>query len=149
MSNATIWLYWEGPRPGYIDLCLQSVLLQHPDAHLLDRAGFDRLWRSDRDLPIDDLSLNHKSDFIRAYLLQHYGGLYLDMDCIVLRSLAPIPFRSPRFVGRALAPGGEYPVPTVRARRSRQRRVKALGHPRQQDLRWLRLHAGPPFRSRR
>ncbi|HET8853356.1 MAG TPA: glycosyltransferase, partial [Ktedonobacteraceae bacterium] len=42
------------------------------------------------DIPLDTLSLPHQADFIRAYLLKHYGGLYVDADCIVMRSLSPI-----------------------------------------------------------
>jgi glycosyl transferase-like sugar-binding protein len=86
----TVWLYWEGPQPPYISLCLKTVRVHHPNARVLDRAAFDALFRSDRDLDIDALALNHKSDFIRAYLLAHYGGLYVDADCIVLRSLGPV-----------------------------------------------------------
>jgi SAM-dependent methyltransferase len=89
-STDTVWLYWQGPRPGYIDLCLRSVLAHHPEARALDRARFDELWRHDRDIDIDRLAPNHQSDFIRAYLLKHHGGLYLDADCIVLRSLSPL-----------------------------------------------------------
>ena len=90
MYEWRIWLFWEGPRPAYIDLCLETVRRHHPDAVVLDRAGFDRLWRHDRDLPIDRLSLNHLSDYVRAYLMAFHGGLYLDMDCILLRPLGPL-----------------------------------------------------------
>lgn len=90
MGNGTIWLYWDGPQPGYINLCLQTVLSHHSDVQLLNRARFEELWREDWDLPIDELALNHQSDFNRAYLLQHYGGLYLDVDCVVLRNLDPL-----------------------------------------------------------
>lgn len=90
MSARTIWLFWEGPCPPFIGLCLETIRRHHPEAVLLDRPGFDALWRHDRDLPIDALSLNHLSDYVRAYLLAHHGGLYLDVDCILLRSLAPL-----------------------------------------------------------
>lgn len=60
-----------------------------PGARLLDRAAFDALWRYDRHLPIDRLSLNHLSDYVRAYLLAHHGGLYLDADCVPLQPLDP------------------------------------------------------------
>jgi len=90
VTDRTIWLFWEGPRPPYIELCLETILRRHPDARLLDRAAFDTLWRHDRDLPIDRLSLNHLSDFVRAYCLAYHGGLYLDVDCVLLRSLDPL-----------------------------------------------------------
>ena len=49
----TVWVYWEGPMPGYIDLCIQTVRSHNPRVELLDRDGFDTLFRDDRDLPID------------------------------------------------------------------------------------------------
>lgn len=84
----TIWQFWEGPRPAYIALCLETVARHHPDVQLLDRAAFDTLWTEDRDIAIDHLGHNHQSDFIRAYLLAHYGGLYIDADAIIMRSLS-------------------------------------------------------------
>jgi SAM-dependent methyltransferase len=83
----TIWMYWEGPMPGYIDLCIRTVRAHNTCVELLDRAGFDALFRHDRDLNIDALPLATKSDFIRSYLLAHHGGMYLDADCVVLGSL--------------------------------------------------------------
>lgn len=84
----TIWQFWEGPRPAFIGLCLDTVRRHHPDVRLLDRKMFDALWTRDRDIVIDHLGLNHQSDFIRAYLLMHHGGLYLDADAIVMRPLS-------------------------------------------------------------
>ncbi|WP_162670007.1 class I SAM-dependent methyltransferase [Gemmata massiliana] len=85
----TVWVYWEGSMPGYIELCCETIRThnRHIRVEVLDRAGFDALFLRDRDLPIDALILPHKADFIRAYLLVHYGGLYLDADCVVLNSL--------------------------------------------------------------
>ncbi|MBP3954180.1 class I SAM-dependent methyltransferase [Gemmata sp. G18] len=85
----TVWVYWEGPVPGYIELCCETVRVHNRNARVevLDRAGFEALFRHDRDLPIDALILPHKADFIRAYLLAHYGGIYLDADCVLLGNL--------------------------------------------------------------
>lgn len=88
--SETIWMYWEGPQPAFISLCAQTVRAHNSNVVTLDRAGFDRLFTEDRDIEIDALALNHKSDFIRAYLLKHYGGLYVDADCIVMRDLSPV-----------------------------------------------------------
>jgi hypothetical protein len=87
MSQLPVWLYWEGPAPPYIELCLEILKRHHPEARVLDRAGFDALWVHERGLDIDALALNHKSDFIRAYLLAYHGGLYIDADCILFRRL--------------------------------------------------------------
>lgn len=89
MSGAVgpVWLYWEQTLPPYLELCLETVRRHHPDAVLLDRASFDALHHADRDLPIDVLGPHHRADFIRAYLLRHQGGLWLDVDFVCLRPL--------------------------------------------------------------
>lgn len=86
----TVWMFWEGPRPDYVELCLETVRRHHPDVRVLDRAAFDVLWTEDRDLPLDGLSLNHLSDYVRAYLLSRHGGLYIDADAVVMRNLDPL-----------------------------------------------------------
>jgi hypothetical protein len=88
--DGPIWMYWEGARPGYIDLCTQTARKHHPDLKLLDREAFEALRASDRELDIDRLSVNHRSDYVRSYLLLNYGGLYLDADCVVLQPLTPV-----------------------------------------------------------
>ena len=85
-----IWLFWEGPCPGYIDLCIATIRQYHPELRLLDRAAFDAIWSDNRDLSLDDISLNHLSDFARAWLLSRLGGLYVDADCIAMHSFAPL-----------------------------------------------------------
>ena len=89
LAEPTVWTYWEGRCPDYIGLCLES-LRRWCGARILDRASFDELWTHDRDLPIDDLYVVHRADFIRAYLLSHYGGVWIDADCIVLRPIAAL-----------------------------------------------------------
>jgi hypothetical protein len=91
------WLYWEGPMPAYISLCYKTVLASNKNVILLDRASFELLFQHDRDINIDALALNHKSDFIRAYLLKHYGGLYIDADCIVLQNLLSVQEKASQF----------------------------------------------------
>ncbi len=90
IATPRIWMYWEGPMPDYISLCYKTIVAHNPSATLLNRTAFDDLFMLDRDIDIDALSLPHKADFIRAHLLKHYGGLYLDMDCVVMRDLTPL-----------------------------------------------------------
>ncbi|MGH7963448.1 MAG: glycosyltransferase [Candidatus Binatia bacterium] len=82
------WLFWEGPLPGYIALCIQTIARHTQRLIVLDRAGFDELFTTDRDIDIDRLALNHQSDFVRAYLLAHHGGMYVDADCIAMKDLS-------------------------------------------------------------
>jgi len=88
-KELTVWTYWEGPCPDYIQLCIQSMR-RWCNLRLLDRKGFDDLWLEDCDLAVDGLYIAHRADFIRAYLLHHYGGAWIDADCIVLKPIAPL-----------------------------------------------------------
>ena len=84
IGELTAWTYWEGPCPEYIKLCIESIR-RWCNVRVLDRTGFDELWSEDRDVPIDDLYVAHRADFIRIYLLHHYGGAWIDADCIMPR----------------------------------------------------------------
>ncbi|HTT91134.1 MAG TPA: glycosyltransferase [Acidimicrobiales bacterium] len=88
--DGPVWIYWEGPSPGYIDLCTRTARKYHPDLKVLNREDFEALRTTDRELDIDRLRVNHRSDYVRSYLLANYGGLYLDADCVVMRPLAPL-----------------------------------------------------------
>jgi SAM-dependent methyltransferase len=83
-----VWTYWEGPCPDYIKMSVESIQ-RWCNARVLNRQDFDKLWQEDRDLPIDSLYVAQRADFIRVYLLLHYGGAWIDADCIVLKSIAP------------------------------------------------------------
>ena len=89
MSELTYWAYWEGPCPPLIDLCLAS-LRRTLGVRILSRRDFDALWTEDRDLDIDRLYVAHRADFIRIYLLRHFGGAWIDADCVALRSMRPL-----------------------------------------------------------
>ena len=88
--NGPVWLYWEGALPDWIAACRQTIFAHCPDVRLLDWITFDQLWDSDRDLDIHRLSVAHRADFIRAFLLARFGGLWIDSDCLVMRDLQPV-----------------------------------------------------------
>jgi hypothetical protein len=81
----TVWEYWEGPMPAWIELCIETVRRHHPAMQLLDPAAFDEVWETDRDIRIDHIGPYYRSAFIRVYLLRHFGGLWIDTDFILLR----------------------------------------------------------------
>lgn len=86
-----IWMYWEGPLPEWIRLCQESIK-KHSGGEfiILDDKSFDQIRTEDRDIPIEKLYVAHRADFIRAYVLKHFGGLWFDSDCIVMFDLKPL-----------------------------------------------------------
>ncbi|MDR0788185.1 MAG: glycosyltransferase [Gemmatimonadota bacterium] len=85
-----VWAYWEGPCPEWIQVCHQTIAAHSPRFCLLTPETFDQLRDHDRDVDLSGLSIAHRADFIRAYLLAHYGGLWVDSDCVVMQSLEPL-----------------------------------------------------------
>lgn len=98
--NKTVWIYWENPpgttMPDYIKLChatikywsrgvnLQIVTPENlffflPNLH----PNINKTYLKST----GQISLAIKTDFIRVFLLELYGGLYLDSDCLPLKRL--------------------------------------------------------------
>lgn len=85
-----VWLYWEGYKPEWIKACHKSIFDHVGNVKLIDPERFDALRDRDREIDISNLCIAHRADFIRAFLLARFGGLWLDSDCIVLKSLEPL-----------------------------------------------------------
>jgi len=87
-----IWTYWEGPRPPWINLCLRTIERNIPGVEVLTPESWAAMYDG-RDVPRETLDRqrpNVKSDFIRAWLLHHIGGIWIDADAIVFRDVRPI-----------------------------------------------------------
>jgi FkbM family methyltransferase len=85
-----VWLYWEGELPDWINECRKTVFAHATNVQLIDPARFDELRDYDRDIELGNLCTAHRADFIRAFLLAKFGGLWVDADCVVMRSLLPL-----------------------------------------------------------
>jgi hypothetical protein len=79
-----LWLYWEGPVPPYIEICLDLLRRYNPRSILVDRRTVDDISPAPP-VDIDRLTVLHRSDYLRSHYLYHFGGVYCDADCIPLR----------------------------------------------------------------
>ena len=89
-AELPVWTYWEGPLPAWIADCHASIVAAAPHARVLTPESFDKLWDADRDIDLSRLQPAHRADFIRAFLLQRHGGLWIDADCLVMQPLQPL-----------------------------------------------------------
>lgn len=97
----TVWTYWENPpgltTPPYLELCFNSMskycntnnfefkLVDDLSIHsLLPELREDLCKLKVSSKPRENISI--KADYIRAKLLQEYGGIWLDADTIVMRA---------------------------------------------------------------
>ncbi len=92
-----LWLYWENPQgketPYYIQLCHQSITryCKH-DFNVVILSGKTVEQYLDDLIPEYNslFHIAHKADYIRFKLLFKYGGVWLDSDFILFKSLKPI-----------------------------------------------------------
>ncbi|MBD0287505.1 MAG: FkbM family methyltransferase [Flavisolibacter sp.] len=88
--NLPVWLYWEGDKPDWINACHKTIFNHADDVRLLTPESFDTLRDWDREIDLSHLCIAHRADFIRAFLLARFGGIWIDSDCIVMKSLQPL-----------------------------------------------------------
>ncbi len=93
-GEVNIWLYWEDPpnktKPEYLNLCFESVK-KHCSADFtirivskqeaLEMLALPPIW-------LQFAQIAHRADMVRAGLLAKFGGIWLDTDLIVIRSLS-------------------------------------------------------------
>jgi hypothetical protein len=89
-ADLPVWMYWEGKCPEWIAACQKTIFAHAPNARLLTPETFDELWDADRDINLKKLHVAHRADFIRAFLLKRYGGVWIDCDCVLTKPLAPL-----------------------------------------------------------
>lgn len=85
MTNP-VWLYWEGPMPPYIRLCLDLLKAYNLDARLLGPEDLPALGFPQELLEaVGHWHVCQRSDAIRVWLLAEHGGVWCDADCIPLK----------------------------------------------------------------
>lgn len=85
----TLFTYWEGTQPPYIELCLESIR---------ERSGVEVVILNQESAPKYAKGLNdnyrritniaQKVDCLRVAVLYHHGGMWCDADTILFRSVA-------------------------------------------------------------
>lgn len=169
----TVWLYWEGPRPPLVDLCIRSIQRHNASARLIGpddvaaMPGSAAVRRITRPLPPA-----FRTNLLRVWLIWQYGGVWIDADTICTSPVELVPLaadydlvgvENPGFVARETPLGGRAGSPVFAATYHRYARVMrryrsttALGRllrghiPQSQDpglRRFIGLTAGPPDRA--
>ena len=82
-----VWTYWEGDKPPFIQLCDESI------QYYCDKTPIRRIHITPENLgeylvlPLKWHTMKNpaqKSDILRAALLYHYGGIWLDSDVVAV-----------------------------------------------------------------
>tara|TARA_Y100000389_G_scaffold197738_2_gene232890 strand:- start:5849 stop:6703 length:855 start_codon:yes stop_codon:yes gene_type:complete len=93
IQKPNIWMYWENipgkNKPKYIDLCMDS-LKKHCKKdfkiHMLNEKNLYTYFPKMRK-DLDNMSIPQKTDYIRLYALSKKGGIWVDSDIIIFKSL--------------------------------------------------------------
>jgi hypothetical protein len=92
MITPRIFTFWTGPQSPFIRLCLRSIEQNAPGSECWTLDQWQAVY-DDRFGPwerIARLMPNQQSDILRAWLLNSYGGIWIDADCILFRDLRPL-----------------------------------------------------------
>jgi hypothetical protein len=87
-----VYTYWEGPKPPWIELCLETIVRNIPGVQVLDKRSWHQIYDGallSRAM-FDRLTPNQQSDWVRAWLLSQRGGMWIDADAIVFRDIRPL-----------------------------------------------------------
>lgn len=87
-----IFAFWESPNPipAYLDLCKDTWVKNIPNCeiHILNHANLTQYIGDTYDIEaLKTISFAMQSDIISAAVLEKFGGLFLDIDCIVIDDL--------------------------------------------------------------
>ena len=87
-----LWQYWDGNKPDYISLCMETVDKVCSKSFNIVRLNKNNIMKYLPEIKklklekkLDTLIVAHKVDFYRIMLLYKYGGIYIDADIIVLK----------------------------------------------------------------
>ena len=95
MARKKLFTYWEGPKPEFVTMC--EEIIAHRVQHTFDyiRLTPENLYEY---IPYEEFPPNyhlikviaHKADYLRCLLMIRHGGIWLDVDQILLNDLSCI-----------------------------------------------------------
>lgn len=82
-----LWQYWENYKPPFIKICQDIARYKNPSIYrLINYSDLSSLLS----LPcnVQNLNVAFRVDLYRICLLYHYGGIWLDSDCVCMKNLS-------------------------------------------------------------
>ncbi len=96
-NKNNIFCFWESDNdmPGYLKLCLKSwkINIKNSEVHVINYNNIYSYLEKDKYYDIDllrQIRLPMQSDIISAAILEKFGGLFMDVDCIVTANIFDI-----------------------------------------------------------
>lgn len=94
MQNV-IWLFWQNPPgqkepPAYVQLCWKTITKHCGndfDIHLVTTENVRQFLSNIPDSFFKIAQINNKSNYLRYHLLAEHGGIWLDSDLVLFKSL--------------------------------------------------------------
>ena len=78
------WYDGSAPRGQYWQHFLRNVSSQNIDLRMLNITVPNKIWGKEIHY------IEHATDIIRFEVLKHFGGIYMDLDVLILKSLRPL-----------------------------------------------------------
>lgn len=132
-SPPTVWLYWEGPKPPLVDLCIKSIQLHNPSTRLIGPDDVAAMPDSAQVRAVTKrLPPAFRTNLLRIWLIRQYGGVWIDADTVCTGPVELVPLaaeydlvavRNPGFAARETPIGGRAGSPVFAATYDRYARV--------------------------
>lgn len=79
MIPKILYVFWLGPSHVIVEACIARMREMHPDWDVRRYSDFEEAEPVDG---FDNLSVTHKTDWLRLCLIEKYGGVWLDSTII-------------------------------------------------------------------
>ncbi len=95
ISSNNIFAFWESPTslPAYLELCKETWIknISNCEIHIINYDNIHKYLGDIYDIAeLKKIPLAMQSDIISAAILEKFGGLFLDLDCIVIDDIFQI-----------------------------------------------------------
>lgn len=96
-SNKTIWvMWWQGLNnaPDIVNVCILNLKNLHPNwkVIIVTKYNINEYIEEENDIKsmmlLNEISFTMFSDYVRLYLLDNYGGVWLDSTCFLTEKLS-------------------------------------------------------------
>lgn len=83
------WIFWEGRMPGIVQICVDTIHAHQNNVIMLNMSNVSQYVPDDVIIKIKSKTnqIEHFVDILRIYLLHTYGGIWMDCDILMFKSI--------------------------------------------------------------
>lgn len=89
--NWNVFTAWFGPMPEYIKYCISTIKSCCSNVYVIDESNTSKYLDVQTVKDLQKIKkLAHRVDCLRVFLIQKYGGYWIDADTVMIRDIEPL-----------------------------------------------------------